>query len=71
MSAAEDKDSVEVDSQVRAAFLNELLLMGEAVKRLSPEFCAGRSDVLWSQTFSGVRPLWSQTWFYLWSQTWF
>jgi uncharacterized protein with HEPN domain len=49
-----DKDSVEADSQARAAVLYEFLVMGEAVKRLSPEFRAGRPDVPWSQ-IAGMR----------------
>jgi uncharacterized protein with HEPN domain len=49
-----DKDSVESDSQARAAVLYEFLVMGEAVKRLSPEFRAGLPDVPWNQ-IAGMR----------------
>jgi uncharacterized protein with HEPN domain len=49
-----DKDSVESDSQARAAVLYEFLVMGEAVKRLSPEFRAGLADVPWNQ-IAGMR----------------
>jgi uncharacterized protein with HEPN domain len=49
-----DKDVVEGDSQTRAAVLYEFLVMGEAVKRLSPELRASRSDIPWSQ-IAGMR----------------
>jgi uncharacterized protein with HEPN domain len=39
---------------IRAAVLYEFLVIGEAVKRLSPEFRAGRPDVPWSQ-IAGMR----------------
>jgi uncharacterized protein with HEPN domain len=49
-----DKDAVEADSQARAAVLYEFLVMGEAVKRLSPEIRACHSDVPWAQV-AGMR----------------
>jgi uncharacterized protein with HEPN domain len=52
--AGRDKDSVEADSQARAAVLYEFLIMGEAAKRLSPEIRASHSDVPWAQV-AGMR----------------
>ena len=52
--AGQDKASVEANSQARAAVLYEFLVMGEAVKRLSPEFRASHPDVPWSQ-MAGMR----------------
>ena len=52
--AGRDKDSVEADSQARAAVLYEFLIMGEAVKRLSPEIRASHPDVPWAQV-AGMR----------------
>ena len=49
-----DRDVVEKDIKTRAAVLYEFLVMGEAVKRLSTEFRAGRPDVSWSQ-IAGMR----------------
>jgi len=49
-----DRDAVEKHSMIRSAVLYEFLVMGEAVKRLSPEFRAGRPDVPWGQV-AGMR----------------
>ena len=47
--AGRDRESVEADSQARAAVLYEFLIMGEAVKRLSPEIRASHADIPWVQ----------------------
>ncbi len=52
--AGRDKDALEADSQARAAVLYEFLVMGEAAKRLSPGFRAGKPEVPWSQ-IAGMR----------------
>jgi len=41
--AGPDHTAVESDAMIRAAVLYEFLIMGVAVKRLSPEFRPGRS----------------------------
>jgi uncharacterized protein with HEPN domain len=40
-----DRRAVEQNSMIRAAVLYEFLVMGEAVKRLSPEFRAAYPDI--------------------------
>ena len=52
--AGQDKESVEANSQARAAVLYEFLIMGEAVKRLSSEIRASHPEVPWSQ-MAGMR----------------
>lgn len=52
--AGRDQDSIEADSQARAAVLYEFLIMGEAVKRLSSEIRASHPDVPWSE-MAGMR----------------
>ena len=52
--AGQDKESIEANSQARAAVLYEFLVMGEAVKRLSPKFRASHPDLPWSQ-MAGMR----------------
>jgi uncharacterized protein with HEPN domain len=49
-----DRDTVERNSMIRAAVLYEFLVIGEAVKRLSPEFRSGWPDIPWSQ-IAGMR----------------
>jgi uncharacterized protein with HEPN domain len=52
--AGQDKESVEANNQARAAVLYEFPIMGEAVKRLSPEIRADHPEVPWSQ-MAGMR----------------
>lgn len=42
------------DSKTQSAILHQLMVMGEAVKRLSPEFCARHPQVPWS-LIAGIR----------------
>jgi uncharacterized protein with HEPN domain len=44
-----DRETVEKNAMIRAAVLYEFLIIGEAVKRPSPEFRSGRTDIPWSQ----------------------
>jgi uncharacterized protein with HEPN domain len=49
-----DRGTVEANAMIRAAVLYEFLVMGEAVKRLSPGFRSSRPDVPWNQV-AGMR----------------
>jgi uncharacterized protein with HEPN domain len=49
-----DRAAVESSAMIRAAVLYEFLVMGEAVKRLSPEFRSSRPEIPWSQ-IAGMR----------------
>ncbi len=49
-----DRATVESNAMIRAAVLYEFLVMGEAVKRLSPGFRTSRPEVPWSR-IAGMR----------------
>jgi uncharacterized protein with HEPN domain len=49
-----DRATVESSAMIRAAVLYEFLVMGEAVKRLSPAFRGSRPEIPWSQ-IAGMR----------------
>ena len=49
-----DRNTVERTPVIRAAVLYEFLVMGEAVKRLSQQFRAERTDIPWAQ-IAGMR----------------
>lgn len=43
-----DKDAFLADAKTQSAVLHQLLVIGEAVKRLSPEFRAAHPEVPWT-----------------------
>lgn len=49
-----DKAAFLVDAKTQSAVLHQLLVMGEAVKRLSPEFRAAHTEVPW-KLIAGTR----------------
>ena len=49
-----DKDAFLVDAKTQSAVLHQLLVIGEAVKRLSPEFRAAHPEVPW-KLIAGTR----------------
>jgi uncharacterized protein with HEPN domain len=49
-----DRISFEADRKTRSAVLYEIVVMGEGVKRLSPEFRANHPNVSWKQ-IAGMR----------------
>ncbi|HKM52686.1 MAG TPA: HepT-like ribonuclease domain-containing protein [Isosphaeraceae bacterium] len=48
-AAGHTRDSFEADRKTRSAVLFEIILMGEAIKRLSPDLLARYPEVPWSQ----------------------
>lgn len=51
-----DEECFRNDYKTQAAILHELLIIGEAVKRLSPNFRAAHPDVPWRQ-MAGMRDM--------------
>lgn len=51
-----DEQSFRSDYKTQAAILHELLIMGEAVKRLSPAFRAVHAEAPWSKV-AGMRDI--------------
>jgi uncharacterized protein with HEPN domain len=49
-----DKDAFLADAKTQSAVLHQLLVIGEAVKRLSPEFRAAHPEVPW-KLIAGTR----------------
>jgi uncharacterized protein with HEPN domain len=49
-----DRDAFDRDSKTQSAVLHQLLVLGEAVKRLSPDFRAAHATVPWAQ-IAGMR----------------
>jgi len=49
-----DKDAFLTDAKTQSAVLHQLLVIGEAVKRLSPEFRAAHPEVPW-KLIAGTR----------------
>jgi uncharacterized protein with HEPN domain len=49
-----DKAAFLQDFKTQSAVLHQLMVMGEAVKRLSPDFCARHSEIPWS-LIAGMR----------------
>jgi uncharacterized protein with HEPN domain len=49
-----DKAAFLADAKTQSAVLHQLLVIGEAVKRLSPEFPASHPEVLW-RLIAGTR----------------
>jgi uncharacterized protein with HEPN domain len=49
-----DRETFLEDRKTRSATLHELLVLGEATKRLSQEFRAGHSEIPWS-AMAGMR----------------
>lgn len=52
--SGKDKLAFLSDELTQSAVLHQILVIGEATKRLSPEFRAGHSDVPWSN-MAGMR----------------
>lgn len=51
-----DEQAFHSDYKTQAAILHELLIVGEAVKRLSPAFRAAHAEVPWSKV-AGMRDI--------------
>lgn len=49
-----DKAAFQADLKTQSAVMHQLLVIGEAVKRLSPEFCDGHPEVPW-KAIAGMR----------------
>lgn len=49
-----DRERFEQDERTQSAILHQLLVLGEAVKRLSDEFRASHPDIPWSR-IAGMR----------------
>jgi uncharacterized protein with HEPN domain len=49
-----DRDLFGQDSRTQSAVLHQLLIIGEAVKRLSPEFCGQHPGIPW-KLIAGMR----------------
>ncbi len=48
-AAGMDRSSFLSDQKTQSAVIHQLLILGEAVKRLSPAFCDDHPDVPWRQ----------------------